>query len=229
MESARRNVTTDARGCNAEMRRSASTARLKLATVRCSASQRSRFGIHYPDRDSPRCSASSVSRRARCWLKTAGDENAAPVGCYLPLRFGERQRTTTHLLVQEILYGILLAGVRLAIPRLGPQVRHVCRRAAQLETDEMVQLLVAERHACQTIGGHLVALDPVRDADRRPNAARVPRAADRTGDVRLRNARIHGAGCAGTVREAILTEATRGLGSRRWRPCVGSRGGGRGY
>jgi hypothetical protein len=56
-----------------------------------------------------------------------------PVGRDLALSIDECDRTAADLLAQEVVDGILLVCVVLAIRRLGPEVRNVIRGAAQLE------------------------------------------------------------------------------------------------
>jgi len=60
----------------------------------------------------------------------------------------------------------------------------------------------------QAVRSHLVALDRLRHADRRPHRRRRTRSADRRGDVGLIDARVDSTRVAGGIRQAILADAT---------------------
>ena len=106
-------------------------------------------------------------------------------------------------------------SVRLTVPRLWPEVHHILRRTAELERNQVIELVVAQTLALQALGGHLLAFDRLSDVERGPNGRGVTAATDRRRDVRLSDARIRCAGRATRIRQAGCADAARRLLRRR--------------
>src|SRR5581483_7883482 len=107
----------------------------------------------------------------------------------LPLSICKRELAAAHLAVELVLDAIDIAGARI---RLRPEVAWVGRVAAELETDEMV-LLIVGRAAALSVGAHLLDLQRVRVLHGRADGPRPAVDADGGADVRLRDVRVEDA------------------------------------
>src|SRR5690348_9368820 len=91
------------------------------------------------------------------------------------LRLRERELSRADLRVQLVLGLVHLGGARV---RLGPEVARVGGIAAELETDQVVLLIVRQR-ARLAVLPHLLPLQVVRVVGRRADRPRPALAADR--------------------------------------------------
>src|ERR1043166_8262675 len=101
----------------------------------------------------------------------------------LVLRPDERDLAGAYLPVQPVLDRVRLVGLA---PGLEPEVAGGARRAAKLERDQVVELVVA-RDDVLLVGERV--LEGLRPAHARAHGARVARDADRLLDRRLGDAR----------------------------------------
>src|SRR5579872_4041605 len=89
-------------------------------------------------------STRSVGRGGRRGLKSAAAVHAKPVSRDRALRIGELHGATADLLVQEILDRVFLMRISVTGPWFGPEVRHVGGCAAQLQANQVVELVIPE-------------------------------------------------------------------------------------
>src|SRR5438105_2255812 len=130
-------------------------------------------------------------------------------------------------------------GVGVARPGFGPEVGHVGRRAAELEADQMIEFVTAQKFALKTVSRHLLAFDPVGHRDRRPHGRGVAASADGCVDRGDADAWVGGAGgtrrvgptrgrygcrCEDSGRHSQLPRMTTGVASRRSSPPDASAG-----
>src|SRR5205085_5088219 len=109
----------------------------------------------------------------------------------------ERELTRADLGVELVLDLIHLRRARV---RLGPEVARVAGAAAELETDEVI-LLVLRQRADLAVLPHLLPLELVRVGARRADRRRPAVATDRGADARLRHVRVENAGRAHGIGE----------------------------
>src|SRR2546421_1347392 len=122
-----------------------------------------------------------------------------PVRGHPVLGCTQRHRPRADEVVQAVLQAVFDAIAELAGGWLRPQVGRGAGRAAELEGDEVVELLGAEPsggRAGDSVGDLALDFDGPRRRGGRPDAAGVARTADRGPDVSLRDPGIAGARCA---------------------------------
>src|SRR6266851_113081 len=106
-------------------------------------------GVAADDRLEPGLASESVDGAGGLgrWREVLVAEDREPVRGDHALRVRERDSAAAYLALQMCLHGVLLVRVGIASPRLGPEVGHVGGRAAQLQRDQVVELIAARRLA----------------------------------------------------------------------------------
>src|SRR5579884_4464174 len=143
-------------------------------------------------------------RRARRVLARAGSSDVPPVRGD-PIRRdqsprpSERDSPCADPVVQHTLERVL----RIRRPAsLGPEVPQIERRAAELERDQVVELVAPEAMAgVVAVGADQPALDRLGDRLRRSDGPRPAALADGLPNGSLRHAAVDGAGSASMIRE----------------------------
>ncbi len=127
-----------------------------------------------------------------------------PVRCDLDLGLFQRHRSGAHLAVQVVFDEIFLMKAWRGAGKLRPEIRDVIR-AAQLQADEMINLVLAGQVTCNTILGVNLVLFALWHVAYR---ARISLLAN---DVFGRVCE-DGTGRAREVLQAIMSHTPRGLG-----------------
>jgi hypothetical protein len=170
---------------------------------------RSSSGLASLRRRGAQCYRTRRTRQSINASRLRAERGRSPISCDRPLTAGERHCAGTDASVKSVLDHILGARPERPLPRFGPEVRDACRRASELERDEMIELVEGQRTAI-AVRDELHSLDGRRHRHSWSHGLRIARHTDRSGDVGLCDARVGRPRRAPSVGEIVSGRTTGG-------------------